>query len=216
VKIDPEKFTARTAADADPGWFTYRAVRGADLLSLPVGDQELGGVKYHIFDFTTSPVPSVVMLAGEGSDVEAEKVTGLEVGKKADALFFLHTYNPGRNARRWDEADRRARSRLGRPEVLRYRIHYADGQEREIPVLYGTGIGPWASQDPRAMRDAALAWNAPIEGREGWKLALYSKQWNNPRPEVEIESVDVLLGEIKNVDRWGAPALVAVTAARAR
>ena len=37
-------------------------------------------------------------------------------------------------------------------------------------------------------------------------------QWNNPRPDVEIASVDLLPG----ADKAGTPALLALTAATAR
>jgi hypothetical protein len=37
------------------------------------------------------------------------------------------------------------------------------------------------------------------------------KQWDNPRPDVEIKSIDVVYGP----DRRGVPALLAVTAATA-
>ncbi len=37
----------------------------------------------------------------------------------------------------------------------------------------------------------------------------YVKQWNNPRPDVPITSLDLVYGK----DRRGVPALLAVTAA---
>ncbi|HEY3283347.1 MAG TPA: hypothetical protein VGN26_13850, partial [Armatimonadota bacterium] len=39
----------------------------------------------------------------------------------------------------------------------------------------------------------------------------YLKQWTNPRPGVQIESVDLVYGK----DRRGVPALLALTAASA-
>ncbi len=39
----------------------------------------------------------------------------------------------------------------------------------------------------------------------------YSKQWNNPRPDVAIQSIDMQYGP----DRRGVPVLLALTAARA-
>jgi hypothetical protein len=40
----------------------------------------------------------------------------------------------------------------------------------------------------------------------------YSKQWNNPRRDVEIKSIDLVYG----AQRRGVPVLLAVTAASAR
>ena len=42
---------------------------------------------------------------------------------------------------------------------------------------------------------------------------VYAKQWNNPRPGIEISSVDLVYG--KDRDR-GVPALLAVTAVNAQ
>jgi hypothetical protein len=39
----------------------------------------------------------------------------------------------------------------------------------------------------------------------------YAKQWNNPRPDVAIKSVDMVYG----ADRRGVPVLLAITAATA-
>jgi hypothetical protein len=39
----------------------------------------------------------------------------------------------------------------------------------------------------------------------------YSKQWNNPRPDVAIKSIDFTYG----TDRRGVPVLLAITAATA-
>ena len=40
----------------------------------------------------------------------------------------------------------------------------------------------------------------------------YVKQWNNPRPDVVIATIDLVYGK----DRRGVPALLAVTAATAQ
>jgi hypothetical protein len=56
-----------------------------------------------------------------------------------------------------------------------------------------------------------LAWTRPYEGTDT-SAAAYAKQWNNPRPEVEIAAVDILPGK----DDVGVPAVLAITAARAR
>jgi hypothetical protein len=57
-----------------------------------------------------------------------------------------------------------------------------------------------------------LAGSSPYEGADE-SAALYAKQWNNPRPEVEIQAVDMVYG--KDKDR-GVPVLVALTAVSAR
>ena len=56
------------------------------------------------------------------------------------------------------------------------------------------------------MPGAQLAWTKPYEGTE-FHAAVYAKQWNNPRPDVEIRSLDVLPGDSSR----GTAALLAVT-----
>jgi beta-galactosidase len=200
-------------------------MKEVDFSALPLGEKEFAGVLYDIYTFPTSPAPNVLMLSGFGSQVEADSIKGIEVGRRADALFFLHTYNPEKKVEQYDErmADLRAQP-LGKgkredmpepPHVLTYVVHYADGQTEEVKVRWREEIGPWFSQHPRDLKNAALAWTAPIADRKGWKLAAYSMQWNNPRPDVPIESVDLKLPDVEQIESHGAPALLAITAARA-
>ena len=53
-----------------------------------------------------------------------------------------------------------------------------------------------------------MAWSSKFAGSEDFAVA-YSMQWNNPRPEVEIKTIDLVYGK----DRRGVPALLALTAA---
>jgi len=188
---------------ADRGWF-----EGArDLSHLPHGDVVLDGVPYTIRDFKTSPLPSCVMLGGPGVRGQmANEVTGLRVGAKADVLYFLHTMNRGEEWRARGEDD-------APPAVFRYVVHYADGQTAEVPVLYGRGVGPWVSKEPAGLPEAAVAWAAPFPADEsGDQAVLYQLQWPNPRPGVEIASVDLTYGP--DGSRYGVPALVALTVGR--
>ncbi len=45
------------------GWFGNKAITFADL---PTDRQTVGGVRFEIYEFHTSPVPTVVMLSGAG------------------------------------------------------------------------------------------------------------------------------------------------------
>ena len=213
VKPRDDQFTAFTNLKGEPPWFRDNRAKDADLSILPVGQQKLNSVSYGINDFSTSPVPTVIMLAGDGSKVKAREVTNITVGRKADALFFLHTFGGSANANRYDPATRRATD--PDPVVLRYRVNYADGKSVEVPVLWNEGIGHWLQEKPLPLKSASVAWSAPAKGAEQLKVTLYSMQWNNTRPEVEIKSVDVLQGTAKDIERWGAPAVIAITAATA-
>jgi beta-galactosidase len=188
----------------DRGWFAGNR----DLSHLPIGEQRFAGVPYVVRDFRTSPVPSCVMLRGPGARGNLpEKVEGLQVGCRADALFFLHTLNRGDEWRpsRADEAP---------PAVLTYIIHYADGQTAEVPVLYGEGVSHWVNAQPAGLKSAALAWAARFPTEDSPDQAvLYQLQWSNPRPEVEIAAIDMAYGPAGS--RYGTPALIAVTAGTA-
>ncbi|NLH41634.1 MAG: hypothetical protein GX448_07325, partial [Planctomycetes bacterium] len=64
---------------------------------------------------------------------------------------------------------------------------------------------------PRVLPGAQIAWTASYEGSQEQAVA-YAKQWNNPRPDVEIATVDMVYVE---KDR-GVPVLLAITAARVK
>lgn len=185
------------------GWFEG----DRDLAHLPPGEITLDGVRYVIRDFKTSPVPSCIMLAGPGAKGNLPtEIRGLKVGAKADVLFFLHTFNR--------VAEWRPRQPEEAPPVLfRYVVHYADGSTAEVPVLYGEGVGHWIASQPMGLQSASVAWAAPFPGETSADQAVvYQFQWINPRPEVEIHSLDLAYGP--EGDRWGTPVLVALTAAR--
>ena len=158
-------------------------------------------------DFKTSPVPTCVMLNGAGENAVrdvATEVTGIPIGRKADALFFLHTFNQYGAAQRREDRT---------PVVFQYTVHYADEQTAVAPVRLGLEVTHWISGAPQGLKGAALAWAAPFSNDDsGEQAVVYLMEWRNPRPDVEIASLDVTYGPAGN--RFGMPALLAATAAR--
>jgi len=211
VRIPDARFNAFVNRQGRPRWFPGPG----DLSKMPVGDQTFANVDYHLSDFSTSPVPTVFMLGGNGSEVQETEIEGIRVGRAADALFFLHTFHPsgsiGGWQRQYDEAVRRGRALPEPPVVFQYVIHYADGQQALVPVVWRAGVGHWVSEAPTALPAAAVAWTGPLSGEE--QAVVYSMQWNNPRPNASIESIDVVSGP--DGPKWGAPAVFAVTTAKA-
>ena len=124
------------------------------------------------------------------------------MGQKADALFFLHT---ARVDRRLNDRERREGKQL---EMFRYIVHYADGSEVVVPVISEIHIDDYRQQKPQALPGAQLAWTSPYPNSD-ISAAAYAMQWNNPRPDVEITSIDMVYGP----ERCGVPCLIAVTAA---
>jgi len=201
--VDFGKFPQKlTQYRTERGWFgdanrTFNA--------LPRGDQVFAGVKYNIWDFATSPVPTAIMLGGEGiPNNPPQEVKDIPIGQKADALFFLHT---ARIDQRRNNDEIRDNKRF---EMARYVVHYADGQSVSIPIYSEIDIENYRQENPRAIPGAQLAWVGKYEGSNESAVA-YAKQWNNPRPDVAIKSVDMVYG----ADRRGVPVLLAITAATA-
>ncbi|HEX2971402.1 MAG TPA: hypothetical protein VHP11_03665 [Tepidisphaeraceae bacterium] len=159
---------------------------------------------FDIYEFATSPVPTVVMLQGDGvpNKLPAE-VRGIPVNRKADALFFLQT---ARIDQRMNDRDRREKKKY---ELFHYLVHYADGKTEVVPVYSEIDVEAFRQEgEPKAIPGAQIAWVRRYEGTS-WNAVAYSKQWNNPRPEVVITSIDMEYPQA----RRGVPAVLAITAA---
>lgn len=187
----------------DKGWFGDRNFTFRDM---PVGRQTLAGVVFNIYEFPTSPVPTVIMLEGPGVPNQLPKaVCGIPVNRKADALFFLHA---ARIDRRTNDQERREKKRL---ELFHYTIHYTDGKTEQIPVYAEIDIEHYKQEGgPMAVPGAQIAWARQYPGTSFWAVA-YSQQWNNPRPDATISTIDVEYPP----ERRGVPAVLAITAASA-
>jgi len=94
--------------------------------------------------------------------------------------------------------------------MFRYIVRYSDGSEAVVPVISETHIDDYRQQKPQALPGAQLAWTSPYPNSDV-SAAAYAMQWNNPRPDVEITSIDMAYGS----ERCGVPCLIAVTAATA-
>ncbi len=190
----------------DRGWLQG----DRDLTHLPAGRNTLAGVAYDLVDFKTSPVPSCVMLAGPGAKGKLAKSVTIKVGAKADSLFFLHTFNKVRD---WQPPQQ---GNAEPPAAFRYVVHYTDGKTADVPVRLGEGVDHWLSKAPVGLKNAAVAWAAPFPNDKGGEQAVvYQMQWQNPRPDAEIATVE-LAYDAKVGDQYGTPVLLGLTAASER
>ncbi|MBV9851951.1 MAG: hypothetical protein JO250_19980, partial [Armatimonadetes bacterium] len=186
------------------GWFGDRQFTFADL---PTGRQAFAGVTYNVYNFTTSPVPTAIMLGGSGIPGSLpDHVTGIPVGRKADALFFLQ-------AARIDQRRSPEDIKNGRQfEIADYIVHYDDGQTAKIPIYSEINVDDYRQETPTPLPGAQIAWVKPYAGTK-YSAVAYSLQWNNPRPDAPIQSIDLVSGPNRD---HGVPALLALTAATAR
>ncbi len=195
--------TKATTYKDERGWFgdanqTFKA--------LPPGEHVLAGVRYNIYEMATSPVPQVLMLGGEGVPGKLpSEIKGIPVGQKADALFFLHT---ARVDRRLSDQEKRDGKQL---ELFRYIVRYADGGEVAVPVVSEVQIDDYRQKKPQALPGAQAAWMNRYPDSDV-SAAAYAMQWNNPRPDAVIASIDMVYGP----ERCGVPGLLAVTAVKAQ
>lgn len=205
VKFKDSAFNAYVNQTGNPPWYP-----GGNMSAIPVGERKFAGVDFFLSDFSTSPVPSVFMLAGEGSKTKERNIK-VPIGKKANALFFLHTGNAGPNyagwKRRYDDAKRRKRKLPDPFKLFSYQINYADKSKVDVPVLYDLNVSNWKSANPMPLPNADLAWTG--KQQDGEKGAVWVMKWNNPHPEKEIDSV-----LMQSHDRNGSGALFAVTAGK--
>jgi len=91
-------------------------------------------------------------------------------------------------------------------EIGRYILHYADGREEKIPLVYGRNSLEFnAAADSRELSCAPVAWS----GREvkGVLPRLFKFSWENPFPEVEVETLD-----FESAMSESRPFLIAITA----
>jgi hypothetical protein len=144
----------------------------------------------------------------------------LPVGRKADALFFLHTFRAGEAAEAWQEdyerqvernrqEPRRYRIPDERPELFRYVVHYEDGTAASVPVRWLAEVFDWLRTGTVSdLPGARIAWIREFESSD--KAVLYSMQWNNPYPGKTVTHVDIVAGPAE--EDWGMPVVFAVTA----
>ncbi|MFM1945679.1 MAG: hypothetical protein RI897_4661, partial [Verrucomicrobiota bacterium] len=120
-------------------------------------------------------------------------VEGIAVHRKADRLYFLH-------ACAWP-------SPVG-TQVGMYVIHYANGQQQQVPINYGKDVLDWWLNEGTDGFAVDVAWKGANSASPGGpELGIFKTTWNNPRPEQEIESIDY-----RSAMTDSAPFLLGITA----
>jgi hypothetical protein len=91
-------------------------------------------------------------------------------------------------------------------------LHYADGTQHELEIVYGRDLRDWwhgGRGDPAAeVTQAKVGWTGsnPVADRYKASVRLFVRTYDNPRPEVEVVSIDFV-----SKLTAAAPFLVAMT-----
>jgi hypothetical protein len=166
-------------------WMDRRDPRD-HLGELPRGVQQLAGVEFDVRG---------LIQVEQKCRKHPPQVKGIVVGQRARQLHFLHA---ARNAALLEDG----------LEIGRYVVHLADGTQHEIPLVLGRDLVDWYIQ-PRKTEEYVTAWAGANPKTRGLRkqIRLFLSTWENPFPEVEIRTVDLVS------DCTGpCPFLVALTA----
>jgi hypothetical protein len=160
---------------------------GNDLASLPPGVQTLSGVDYDVRG-------SIHVRGGDAALGYPDVVKGIHVGQKCLRLHFLGGV---------------ASKPVNGQVVATNLIHYADGNEIEMPVIAGRDTANWWFLPGESAHELDVAWtgsNAWVSG-SSYRIRLLHFAWSNPHPDAPIKTLDFIsaLG-------GAAPFLVAITA----
>ncbi len=144
-----------------------------DFRMMPLGRQTLRGAAFEIADPASNGGKACISLMGTPKGEFLKEVKGLKVGERLSRLFFLH-------------AEAYVSASQGQP-ALKYVVNYTDGKSQEIECLERLDICDWwgCGDLPRAK----LAVSA--QNLKGQDVGLVAMEWDNPRPETPIESIDI-------------------------
>ena len=181
--LDREEVTAATARETA---LLRRFLGGPPPLS-----QRGSGEEVLLPSDTGGAAGPVVPLPHAVAGVSASQPT-LEVSfaGAVQGLRFTHGCTTGKQRRAtWLLADPTA---FPEEDLLAvYVVGYADGAVEEIPIYYGSHLGPWDVPYGEAI-DAVPYLADPVPaGRDaaGRRITLYAWEWTNPRPGAEVASL---------------------------
>lgn len=147
-------------------------------------------------DGTLFDVRGIVQLNGKRLKASGgrypNQISGIKIGQHCRQLDFLHA------------TGYRAREGV---QVGAYVIHYANGHQETVPIVYGEDIRDWneSSDASTSLPRGRIVWRARNDAH--YVIRLFKTTWINPLPEIEISSIDFLSSMSD-----AAPFLLAITA----
>ena len=138
----------------------------------------LGGVPFDI--------RGIVHLSGQNLEARIpglmpSVVTNIPVAMKCQRIHFV-------GATQWGDPPGTV--------VCRYRMHYVDGSSEVMPVEFEWDVQSWWLRrednqgDLKRAKRVAQGSNARLDSNR-WTLSLYRQTWNNPKPHLEVRSIDL-------------------------
>lgn len=156
--------------------------------ALPTGVQKLAGVDFD--------VRGLIQLDGSGSTRFPGEVTGIRAGRRCRRLHVLHAAIHGNIA--------------GETTVGIYRLHFANGTQRDLPIIAGLHVRDWwqTPGEGPLPAETVLAWEGTNgkSRRFGLGIRLFKTVMDNPCPDEPLEWIDFVARPTSV-----APFLVAVT-----
>jgi hypothetical protein len=163
------------------------------LSQLPRGIQNFCGIEFDVRGF--------VQLNGAQLELRASRLTiprevnHIRVEQRGRKLHFLHGTG-------WSDPDGTV--------IGRYIIHFANGDQRQVPMILGADVYDWVLSKARRNHPAGsaskLGWRGRNPNGPDHDVGVYVKTWDNPLPDVEISHID-FVSEMRDA----APFLVALT-----
>ncbi|HAI12874.1 MAG TPA: hypothetical protein DCM28_14290 [Phycisphaerales bacterium] len=156
-----------------------------DFRSMPLGKQTFAGVPFEIIDPATQKDASCIVLYGTSRPAFPKAVRSIPVNATLKNLSFLHTAAWGKHL-----------------PIGEYTIHYADGSTQRCVMEGGQNIGDWWDCDKLPNAYPGVTRIIP----RGNTVGLYVTQWENPTPNVQITTIDIL-----SYSTAAVPVVVAIT-----
>jgi hypothetical protein len=159
-----------------------KVVDGNTLEALPQGVLTLAGVDFRIID-------GIMQLTSQGREEYPKSIEAIPVHDSFARLYFFHATQGG-------STEIPVGAQIGR-----YVIHYENGFEATVPIVFGEDVRDWWNVDQSTKpKRGKVAWVGTNPGVRsfGYTLRLFVSKWGNPHPETRVTTVDYVsenLGE---------------------
>lgn len=179
---------------------------GDNFSELERGERKFAGIPFRVED-------KLIEVAGRFIPDRPERVSGIQVDKRVQNIYFLHGARWGAYGNQGDGVGHWVAD--GTP-IGYYVVNYADRDSMSIPIVYGVDVRDWWSvwDKSRPCSEGKVVWtgnNPHLRTRPEARytttpLRLYMKMWQNPHPDSPVKSIDFV-----SLKQTATPFCIAVT-----